>query len=160
MEIKELRKKDIPAIWNINQQGLPGTGEVTHEEVETLLEFASFSVGIFEHDELLGFVICMPPGTQYSSPNYSWFNDKYDSFVYVDRIAVSELHRNKSIGTHLYDFVVEIAMNIGAPVVAEVSLKPPNPGSMRFHSRFQFEEVGVLHHGTKSVTMLMRPTDS
>ena len=160
MEIKELGEKDIPAIWNINQQGLPGTGEVTHEEVEALLEFASFSVGIFEHEELLGFVICMPPGTQYASPNYSWFNDKYDSFVYVDRIAVSKQHRNKNIGTLLYDFVVEIAMNIKAPVAAEVSLKPPNPGSMRFHSRFLFEEVGVLHHDTKSVTMLMRPTDS
>ena len=153
-------EKDISAIWEINQQGLPGTGEVTHEEIEGLLKLASFAVGIFEHEELLGFVICMPPGTQYASPNYSWFNDKYDSFVYVDRIAVSEQHRNKSIGAHLYDFVVEIAKNIGAPVVAEVSLNPPNPGSMRFHSRFQFEEVGVLHHGTKSVTMLMRPTDS
>ena len=160
MEIVPLGKKDISAVWEINQQGLPGTGEVTHQEVEALLELASFAVGIFDLEELLGFVICMPPGTQYASLNYSWFNERYDSFVYVDRIAVSEQHRNKSIGAHLYDFVVEAAMNTNAPVAAEVSLKPPNPGSMRFHSRFQFEEVGVLHHDSKSVTMLMRPADS
>ena len=27
---------------------------------------------------------------------------------------------------------------------------------MRFHERFEFVEVGVLHHETKSVTMLLR----
>ncbi len=160
MEILPLEKKDISAVWEINQQGLPGTGEVTHQEVEGLLGFASFAVGIFDLEELLGFVICMPPRTQYASLNYSWFNERYDSFVYVDRIAVSEQHTNKNIGTRLYDYVVEAAMNINAPIAAEVSLKPPNPGSMRFHSRFQFEEVGVLHHDSKSVTMLIRPADS
>ena len=160
MEIVPLGKKNISAIWEINQQGLPGTGEVTPKEVEGLLEFSSFAVGIFDLEELLGFVICMPPGTQYASLNYSWFNERYDSFVYVDRIAVREQHRNKNIGTLLYDFVVEAGMNVNAPIAAEVSLKPPNPGSMRFHSRFNFEEVGILHHNSKSVTMLLRPAHS
>ena len=41
------------------------------------------------------------------------------------------------------------------PIAAEVNLNPPNPGSMRFHERFEVE-VGVLHHETKSVTMLLR----
>jgi len=160
MELKPLGENDIPAIWAINQQGLPGTGEVSHEEISMLLEFSSFSVGVFDNEYLLGFVICMPPGTQYSSLNYAWFNENYDAFVYVDRVAVSQEHRNGKIGTLLYNYVVEIASEINAPIAAEVSLVPPNPGSMRFHSRFAFKEVGVLHHEKKSVTMLMRQANS
>ena len=156
MELRPLENKDIPVIWSINQEGLPGTGEVSHDEISSLLGFASYSVGYFLDEELLGFVICMPPGTEYGSLNYAWFNQHFESFVYVDRVAVSQKHRNKSIGTQLYNHVVEFASQDGVPIAAEVSLKPPNPGSMRFHSRFAFDEVGVLHHENKSVTMLMR----
>ena len=156
MQLRPLGEEDIPVIWSINQQGLPGTGEVSSEEISSLLKYASYSVGYFADEELLGFVICMPPETEYGSLNYAWFNEHYQAFVYVDRIAVAQEHRSKSIGTQLYNHVVEFASREKVPIVAEVSLKPPNPGSMRFHSRFNFEEIGILHHENKSVTMLMR----
>ena len=159
MELRALEERDIPAIWIINQQGLPGTGDVSQDEISSLLGFATYSVGYFLKEELLGFVICMPPGTGYGSLNYAWFNERYEAFVYVDRIAVSQNCRNKNIGTQLYNHVVDFASQDDVPVAAEVSLKPPNPGSMRFHSRFAFKEVGVLHHKNKSVTMLMRAKD-
>ena len=159
MELRVLEERDIPAIWIINQQGLPGTGDVSQDEISSLLGFATYSVGYFLKEELLGFVICMPPGTGYGSLNYAWFNERYEAFVYVDRIAVSQNYRNKNIGTQLYNHVVDFASQDDVPVAAEVSLKPPNPGSMRFHSRFAFNEVGVLHHKNKSVTMLMRAKD-
>ena len=159
MELRALEERDIPAIWIINQQGLPGTGDVSQDEISSLLGFATYSVGYFLKEELLGFVICMPPGTGYGSLNYAWFNERYEAFVYVDRIAVSQNCRNKNIGTQLYNHVVDFASQDDVPVAAEVSLKPPNPGSMRFHSRFAFKEVGVLHHKNKSATMLMRAKD-
>ena len=159
MELRALEERDIPAIWIINQQGLPGTGDVSQDEISSLLGFATYSVGYFLKEELLGFVICMPPGTGYGSLNYAWFNERYEAFVYVDRIAVSQNYRNKNIGTQLYNHVVDFASQDDVPVAAEVSLKPPNPGSMRFHSRFAFNEVGVLHDKNKSVTMLMRAKD-
>ena len=159
MELRALEERDIPAIWIINQQGLPGTGDVSQDEISSLLGFATYSVGYFLKEELLGFVICMPPGTGYGSLNYAWFSERYEAFVYVDRIAVSQNYRNKNIGTQLYNHVVDFASQDDVPVAAEVSLKPPNPGSMRFHSRFAFNEVGVLHHKNKSLTMLMREKD-
>ncbi|MED5496699.1 MAG: GNAT family N-acetyltransferase, partial [Candidatus Thermoplasmatota archaeon] len=92
----------------------------------------------------------------YGSLNYAWFNEHYDSFVYVDRIAVSEENRNKGVGSALYNHVVSYSKQHGVPVAAEVNREPPNPGSMRFHNRFGFEEVGVLHHAEKSVTMFLK----
>ena len=156
MEIRNLAPANIEAIWAINEQGLPGTGRVSEQEVADLLQFSSLSVGMFDGNELLGFVICLPPGTHYRSLNYQWFNDHYNAFVYVDRIAVSTLHRNQGVGTKLYDAVVAYSKEKNIPIAAEVNLNPPNPGSIRFHERFNFEQVGVLHHNEKSVTMLLR----
>jgi predicted GNAT superfamily acetyltransferase len=88
--------------------------------------------------------------------NYAWFNTKYDEFIYVDRIAVSTGYRDRGIGSLLYKEVVSYSNQYSIPIVAEVNLNPPNPGSMRFHERFQFEEIGILEHEDKSVTMLLR----
>ena len=156
MDIFALSTSDIDAMWAINEQGLPGTGQVSREEIGKLLELSSLSAGAFDSGELLGFVICLPPKTAYGSLNYAWFNEHYASFLYVDRIAVSEEHRNKGVGSALYNHVVSYSKQHGLPVAAEVNREPPNPGSMRFHQRFGFEEVGVLHHAEKSVTMFLK----
>ena len=157
MDLRELQNEDISEIWEINEQGLPGTGKVNHEEIEALLEISELAIGVFEHSKLLGFVICLLPGTNYGSLNYAWFNQKYDDFIYVDRIAVSQTHRNQSIGSLIYQKVVEYSKQHKVPIAAEVSIYPPNPGSMRFHYRFNFTEVGILEHESKSVTMMLRP---
>lgn len=156
MDIIALSTSDIDAMWSINEQGLPGTGKVSKEEIGKLLQFSSLSVGAYSQGQLIGFVICLPPKTAYGSLNYAWFNRNYDSFVYVDRIAVSLEHRNKGIGSALYNHVVSYSQEHQVPIAAEVNQEPPNPGSMRFHHRFSFVEVGVLHHAEKSVTMFLR----
>ena len=129
MQTRRLTTDDGEAMWAINEEGLPGTGQVSQVEMAALLDRSNLAMGCFENGGMLGFVICLPPGTDYGSLNYAWFDERYDAFVYVDRIAVAEVHRNKGVGSHL---------------------------SMRFHERFAFEEVGVLHHDAKSVSMLLR----
>ncbi len=93
----------------------------------------------------------------YGSLNYAWFNQHYDAFLYVDRIAVATNHRDRGVGSALYRRAIAKANEHAVPVAAEVNRRPPNPGSMRFHHRFNFVEVGTLDHGAdKSVTMLLR----
>lgn len=159
MNIRNLTAADVEAMWTVNEEGLPGTGQVTPLELEALLGFASLALGAFDETDLLGFVICLPPNTAYGSLNYAWFNQRYDAFLYVDRIAVAGNHRNRGVGSALYERVVEAATEQDVSVAAEVNLQPPNPGSMRFHHRFMFEPVGTLHHGErKAVTLLLRQT--
>ena len=156
MNIRKLTHTDVEAMWAINEDGLPGTGQVSQVELMALLDLASLSLGAFEDDRMLGFVICLPPRTSYGSLNYAWFNQRYDAFLYVDRVAGAPPHRNRGVGTALYDKVVATARERSVPVAAEVNLDPPNPGSVRFHQRFNFDEVGALDHGTKAVTMFLR----
>ena len=157
MNIRDLTHTDVEAMWVINEEGLPGTGQVSPAELTALLDLASFAVGAFENELMLGFVICLPPRTAYGSLNYAWFNQRYDAFLYVDRIAVAANQRDRGVGSALYERVVATAKEHTVPVAAEVNRLPPNPGSMRFHHRFNFVEVGTLDHGAnKSVTMLLR----
>ena len=156
MELRALSFDEIEAMWTINEQGLPGTGQVSRQELRDLLTLSILPIGAFQEKEMLGFVICLPPRTTYGSLNYAWFNERFDSFIYIDRIAVSETHRNKGVGTMLYERVVAYSHENNIPIAAEVNVEPPNPGSMRFHHRFGFEEVGTLQHKQKSVTMLLR----
>ena len=143
-------------MWVINEQGLPGTGQVSQEALAELLDLAVLSLGAYQQGSVGWIRHLSAPGTRYGSPNYAWFNTKLDAFIYVDRIAVSEKHRNQGVGTMLYEQVVSSSEDNGVPVAAEVNSKPPNPGSMRFHHRFGFEEIGVLDHAEKSVMMLLR----
>lgn len=156
MEFKNLHVDDTHHLWKINEEGLPGTGEITPEGIKKLLTLGEFCIGAFKENILLGFVICLLPRTEYGSLNYAWFNKNYQDFLYVDRVAVTKNNRNQKIGSLLYEKVIAHAQKLECPVAAEVSLKPPNPDSIRFHKRHGFEEVGVLHHEKKSVTMMLR----
>jgi predicted GNAT superfamily acetyltransferase len=156
MKLQTLQAHDVPAMLRINEECLPGVGKVSEEALADLLSLAVLPLGAFEDDALVGFVLCLLPRTRYASPNYGWFNTHYDQFLYVDRIAVSQDHRDRQVGTHLYARVIDYAKRYQWPVAAEVSLQPPNLGSMRFHDRHGFAEVGTLQHTKQSVTMLMR----
>ena len=154
--LRPLTPEDVPRMVLINEQGLPGTGKVTEAEMADLLDLSELALGYDDDNVLNGFVLCLLPKTSYGSLNYAWFNQHYDEFLYVDRIAVAENVRSRRIGTHLYNKVIDHAEQLCVPVTAEVSLRPPNPGSMRFHNRHGFEKVGVFEQAKKAVTMLIR----
>ena len=156
MDLRTLKLTHVPAMWRINEEGLPGVGQITEAAMANLVGLSTLPLGVFEGNELLGFVLCLPPATRYASLNYAWFNQRYKAFVYVDRIAVAEGHRDKSVGSILYNAVISEAQNQGCPVAAEINLEPPNPGSIRFHERHGFEQVGTFSQGDKTVAMVMR----
>jgi len=156
ISIKELKNSDIDEMVEINEQGLPGTGKVSQTEMMNLLNLSELKLGAYVNDKLVGFALCLLPKTNYGSLNYAWFNERYDEFIYVDRIAVATDSRNQGIGSMLYERLFEYAKSNNIPVTAEVSLRPPNEGSDRFHLRHGYQVVGELDHGEKAVTMYIR----
>tara|TARA_Y100000768_G_scaffold95304_1_gene69353 strand:+ start:987 stop:1463 length:477 start_codon:yes stop_codon:yes gene_type:complete len=156
MEIRPLTHVDINSMWDINEQGLPGTGKVSLEEIGHLLDISELALGVYEGEKLLGFVLCLLPKMHYGSLNYAWFNERYEQFIYVDRIAVRTNSRDRGVGSLLYREVINYSKKHDVIITAEVSLKPPNEGSMRFHYRFGFSDVGILEHESKSVTLMIR----
>jgi predicted GNAT superfamily acetyltransferase len=125
----------------MNNAAVPAVSEADLTKMEQLVAAARVSL-VAEHEgEVVGFCINFGPDADYGSVNYRWFCQRYDNFVYLDRIAVSENARNLGIGAALYA-AVEGAI-VGTPLLTcEVNLRPRNDGSLRFHQRLGFVEVG------------------
>ncbi|WP_018997887.1 GNAT family N-acetyltransferase [Hirschia maritima] len=162
LNIREAQLEDIDWIVDLNQANIPAVGSLTRDEYEAL-EKQCHGVLVVEDEtgERCGFIMLIAKGRDYSSPNYRWFEENFDSFLYVDRIAVSEAGRGKGVGLALYSEALDMAEAQGAEkLVAEVNVKPMNEVSMNFHKRLGFEEVAQLTHEDqgKTVSMLVRST--
>jgi len=103
---------------------------------------------------VLGFALLFRAGADYASENYRWFEVRGDDFFYVDRIVVADEAQNAGVGRALYAAIFAAARERGlARVTCEVNVEPPNPGSMRFHGRLGFAEVG--RQSTKNDTIVV-----
>ncbi len=116
--------------------------------------FVAASVG--DGDALL---IAFDQGADYDSPNFLWFRDRFERFVYIDRIVVAPHARGRGLARNLYQHLFDRARQAGHDRIAcEVNSTPPNPGSDAFHEALGFIEVGAgsIGGGSKTVRYLMR----
>jgi len=143
LEPRLFLESDIDAALELNNLNTPAVGELDREQLQFLIDHSLYSFAIGA-DTLHAFCITFAPGAPYTSVNYQWFSQNYSDFVYLDRIVVSENMRNQTLGEKLY-LAVEQRMikDRCAPILTcEVNLNPPNHGSIRFHNRIGFHEVG------------------
>ena len=183
MHIRELVAADLPAALLLNNANVPAVSpsdEAGFARLLELSELALAAVGDASVDgaavddasvgdasvgdeTLFGYVLLMRPGADYPSENYRWFQDRGTDFLYVDRILVSDAAQNQGVGAALYSSVFEAALARGAAeVTCEVNVDPPNPGSLRFHARLGFVEVGrqATKGGTIVVALLAAPLET
>lgn len=130
-------------MWVINQANVPALGEETPDSLGRIMEWSAMAIGVDVDSELVGFCLVLDPGQPYPSPNYLWFQERYSNFVYLDRVGFAAAHCGQGHGAALYA-EVERRAGLGqrASFTLEVNLDPPNVGSIRFHQRLGFVEVG------------------
>ncbi len=101
-------------------------------------------------------LITFDQDSDYDSPNFLWFRDRYERFVYVDRVVTAVAARGRGLARALYSDLIAQARAAGHQlIVCEVNADPPNPASEAFHRGFGFEPVGeaLLANG-KTVSYL------
>jgi predicted GNAT superfamily acetyltransferase len=127
----------------INNSGYPAVPLAQAEDIAALMALSCL-VLIAEDDQgvPLGFLMAMDPGQNYDSENYVFFESRFTNHLYIDRIVLTEDARGLGVGSELYERVFQRAKDDGRErVTCEVNLEPPNPGSLRFHRRWGFEDV-------------------
>ena len=143
--VRNLEITDLARVLEINNANTPGVSELTMAELQTDLRNSLHALAIDnEHGEVCAFCITFDPNAPDAGDNHRWFAERYKSFVYLDRIAIDSNHQNRGLGALLYQSV-EQQMLCSAEhslLCCEVNLEPPNPGSLRFHQRIGFTEVG------------------
>ena len=125
---------------NINK---PQVGFLKTDRLELLISQANYLKVARFNSELAGFLLCLPQYKNYDSLNYQWVSKRFSNFVYIDRISILPEFQNEKIGSALYtDLIYFSAIEGYDTIVCEVNVMPPNPGSIRFHKKFDFEECG------------------
>jgi predicted GNAT superfamily acetyltransferase len=159
--VRPLVAADLDRILEINQANTPEVGSVERERMAFIVGESPIALGAELDGRVVGFCLVLGDSSRYDSVNYRWFTDRYDGFMYLDRVAVDEAHRGRGIGRTLYAAVDRLMVEAptGADHLAlEVNVDPPNEPSLRFHARLGFTEVGQQDtpYGIR-VSMQMRP---
>ena len=156
LPIDRVLPEDEPAILTLNNEH---AAELSWLEPERL----SFLIGEAFYTRRIGaleaFIMTFDQDAQYDSPNFLWFRERYQRFVYVDRVVVAAQARGRGHARRLYEDLFDQVSRAGHTIVTcEVNAEPPNPASDAFHAALGFAEVGdaVIHGGKKAVRYYAR----
>jgi predicted GNAT superfamily acetyltransferase len=162
--LRPYRATDLDALVAVNDGASPAVPITPRDGAHGHQGGEPVAVVVESGGEPAGFVLGMPPDLAYESENYLYFSVRARelgrSFIYVDRIVLLPALQSRGLGPRLYDAVFEEARRVGAAeVLCEVNVEPPNPGSLAFHTRLGFVEVGrqETHGGENVVALLAAP---
>lgn len=143
-----MNSSHLDEVLRLNNANVPAVSYMDRAELEVDLALAQHAlvIGANTVDNIVaGFCTTFSSGLQQDlGVNYAWFAARYPSFVYLDRVVIDEPFRSHGLGQLLYGEVEQRIRNEGRTTLftCEVNLQPRNEGSLRFHSRLGFTQVG------------------
>ena len=156
--LRDATPSDWPAILALNEGDVHFLSPLDAARLTQLAASACYLRVLEEQGTVAAFLLGFAQGADYDSPNYCWFDARYDAFLYVDRIVVAPAFRGRKLADRLYDDFEAVARaRHAARIVCEVNVAPPNPASLAFHARRGFGEIGRIPYGeSKTVALLLR----
>ena len=142
--IRELRTADLADVLRMNNDNVPAVSFLEMDELQSDVRLSKHALVIGE-TPVQGFCTTFASArSEDLGVNYAWFTARYPRFVYLDRVVIDSAFRSQGLGERLY---AEVERHMRAEAVTdlfvcEVNLRPRNEGSLRFHTRLGFEQVG------------------
>lgn len=150
--IEPLALPHYPAVLALNAANVEATSPLDAASLVRLIGEACYARGVGGSAD--AFLIAMDEGADYASPNFQWFRERFQRFVYIDRIITAEHARGRGLARALYEDLFAEAARLGHQRVGcEVNLEPANPVSDSFHAALGFVEIGraAIYGGAKTV---------
>ena len=141
-KIEQATKDDLKSILSLNQDSIPAVTSSNLEMMKHLLIICDYFKICKINGEIIGFLNALLPSKDYKSEHYKWFNDRYESFIYVDRIIFNESYQDQGDGTVFYDDLINSIKNTSLDITCEINTKPYNKQSINFHKKYGFKKVG------------------
>ncbi len=137
---RAIERADLDWVLALNREHETELSPLTPARLEELVAAAFYAKAI---NAEAAFLLAFDQDMDYDSPNFHWFRERLDRFVYVDRITVAPADRGRGLARILYQDLFDTARDRGHPrIVCEVNSDPPNPRSDAFHAALGFREVG------------------
>ena len=123
----------LETLYNLNQENTPEVGSLSSvNELRSLIQLSALNFFVLNEEEIIGFIICFREGSKYHSPNYKFFSDCEDKFLYIDRVVIKKEYRRMGAGTSLYEHLSKVANLENLPICCEVNTSPINQISLNF----------------------------
>jgi predicted GNAT superfamily acetyltransferase len=153
--IRQATECDLAAILALNDAEVQWTSPLNRQQLQQLDQQACYHRVVCAADEqVVGFLLVLPPGADYASENYRWFSQQLEQFWYIDRIVIDAGQAGHGLGTRLYQDLIRVAVSQGIKQIAcEFNLAPKNVVSERFHRSMGFAEVSQQTHNGKRVSL-------
>ena len=142
LKIEQATRYDLKSILLLNQDSIPAVSSSNLQMMEHFLMICDYFKICQLNGEIIGFLNALLPSKDYKSEHYKWFNDRYESFIYVDRIIFNESYQNQGYGTVFYNDLIKSIKNTSLDIACEINIKPYNKKSINFHNKYGFNEVG------------------
>lgn len=139
---------DLNQIVAINNAEIPAVTKLDTESAAELVGMCSVALSCVEGGEVLAFCLVLGPGQAYRSANYRWVSQRYDRFVYLDRVCVKPQAQRRGIGRALYAEVLARSAGLDPRpevLALEVNSRPYNTESMAFHTALGFDAIGTAN---------------
>jgi predicted GNAT superfamily acetyltransferase len=131
---------DLPALRELNNAHAAALSWQEEDQFAALIGMACFAQTTGQADALL---IALDQDAPYDNANFAWLSARFDRFVYIDRVVVADDAQGRGLAGALYQALKQQAQAQGqVRLVCEINLEPPNPGSVAFHTRQGFQQVG------------------
>lgn len=151
---------DVDAVLALNEESVAALVPMLRDDLAHYRQLTPHTLVCVVDDDVAAFAIAYAPGTAYDSVNYLWHTDRFDDFLYLDRIAVSGSYRRRGIASALYDAMEGIAREHGR-MVCEIYSDPPNEVSIAFHTTRGYLDVGHLRLANgHEVVMMEKPLEA
>lgn len=142
--MRPIGEDDVAEVLRLNAANVAVLSPMTAARLEWIRGMAQTASVVEVEGQVAGFVLTVPPQTDYDSEFYRWFEQRYGArFCYLDRVVVDGRFRRRGVGGFCYDEVETRAREFGR-LTLEVNVEPPNRESLAFHAKRGFSEVGRL----------------
>jgi uncharacterized protein len=142
--IRDATPDDFDLILALNAESVHWLSPLMRPGLDALHRQAAYHRVVSVDGVVAGFLLALREGCRYDSPNYAWFAQHFDRFLYIDRVVVDARSHGQGLGNQLYADLFAFARSERIDrVTCEFDIEPPNEGSRRFHQRHGFEEVGT-----------------
>lgn len=152
--LRPITDADHEAVLAWNEEHVELLSPLDEPGLDALLGVADTAAIIRNGEHDAGFVITVPAGAEYDSPNYQWFAERHDHFGYLDRVVVDESARRTGLAGQVYDVLEARAAEIAPVFCLEVNIDPPNKPSLAFHRGRGFAEVGRMPAGDHEIALM------
>ncbi|MBN8799331.1 MAG: GNAT family N-acetyltransferase, partial [Stenotrophomonas nitritireducens] len=140
--IRDVREHELDSVLALNNNAGLAILPLDAAKIRRFYETAEYFRVAERDGNMAGFLVGYGSDSEHDSCNFAWFQQRYPSFFYIDRIVVASRRRGGGVGRAFYADAQSYAELRYPQMACEVFLDHGADAALLFHGSFGFREVG------------------